>query len=135
MSRTDDIINCAGHRLSTGSIEEILTQHNDVAECAVIGLNDSLKGQIPIGILVLNNSSVKSENEIINETIDLVRNKLGPVASYKMSLIVAALPKTRSGKILRSTISSILNNEGYKTPATIEDLNTLNLINSLKAFL
>ena len=131
MSRTDDIINCAGHRISTGSIEEILTQHEDVAECAVIGMNDNLKGQVPVGILVLNNSCIKSEDEVVNETIDLVREKLGPVASYKKSLIVTNLPKTRSGKILRSTISNILNKTEYKTPATIEDINTLELIKKL----
>ena len=132
MSRTDDIINCAGHRLSTGSIEEILTQHNDVAECAVIGIQDDLKGQVPIGLLVLNNSTINSEETIIKDTINLIREKLGPVVSYKKSIIVEALPKTRSGKILRSTIAKILNKEDYKIPATIEDINTLELIKSLK---
>ena len=132
MSRTDDIINCAGHRVSTGSIEEILTQHKDVAECAVVGFNDELKGQVPIGLIVLNTSSKNSEETIIKETINLVREKLGPVASYKKSIIVENLPKTRSGKILRSTISKILNNENYKVPATIEDINTLELIKNLK---
>ena len=132
MSRTDDIINCAGHRLSTGSIEEILTQHKDIAECAVVGINNDLKGQVPIGLIVLNNSSMNSEASIIKETIDLVREKLGPIASYKKSIIVENLPKTRSGKILRSTISKILNKENYKVPATIEDVKTLELIRSLK---
>ena len=132
MSRTDDIINCAGHRLSTGSIEEILTQHQDVAECAVVGFNDELKGQVPIGLIVLSTSSINSEGTIIKETINLVREKLGPVASYKKSIIVENLPKTRSGKILRSTISKILNKEDYKVPATIEDINTLELIKCLK---
>ena len=131
MSRTDDIINCAGHRLSTGSIEEILTQHKDIAECAVVGIKNELKGQVPIGLIVLNNSSISSDATIIRETIDLVREKLGPVASYKKSIIVENLPKTRSGKILRSTISKILNKENYKMPATIEDINTLDLIKSL----
>ena len=133
MSRTDDIINCAGHRLSTGSIEEILTQHKDIAECAVVGINNELKGQVPIGLIVLNNSSINlEEKKVVKETINLVREKLGPVASYKKSLIVDNLPKTRSGKILRSTISKILNKEDYKVPATIEDINTLDLIKSLK---
>ena len=132
MSRTDDIINCAGHRLSTGSIEEILTQHKDIAECAVVGINNELKGQVPIGLIVLNNVSTNSDITIIRETIDLVKEKLGPVASYKKSIIVGNLPKTRSGKILRSTISRILNKEDYKVPATIEDINTLELIKSLK---
>ena len=132
MSRTDDIINCAGHRLSTGSIEEILTQHKDVAECAVVGFNDELKGQVPIGLIVLSTSSINSEETIIKETINLVRKKLGPVASYKKSIIVENLPKTRSGKILRSTISKILNKEDYRVPATIEDINTLELIKNLK---
>ena len=132
MSRTDDIINCAGHRLSTGSIEEILTQHEDIAECAVVGVNNELKGQVPVGLIVLNNSSMNAEETIIEETINLVREKLGPVASYKKSIIVENLPKTRSGKILRSTISKILNKEDYKLPATIEDINTLELIKSIK---
>jgi propionyl-CoA synthetase len=132
MSRTDDIINCAGHRISTGSIEEILTKHSDVAECAVIGLKDALKGEVPIGLIVLNNSCIKPHNQIIDETIALVRNKLGAVASYKKSLIVQLLPKTRSGKILRSTIAKILNKEDYKIPATIEDLNALKIVSSLK---
>ena len=132
MSRTDDIINCAGHRLSTGSIEEILTQHKDIAECAVVGVNNELKGQVPVGLIVLNNSSMNAEETIIEETINLVREKLGPVASYKKSIIVENLPKTRSGKILRSTISKILNKEDYKLPATIEDINTLELIKSIK---
>ena len=131
MSRTDDIINCAGHRISTGSIEEILTQHLDVAECAVIGLEDNLKGQVPIGLIVLNNNTTKSEASIINDTIDLVRSKLGPVASYKKSVVVKSLPKTRSGKILRSTISKIINGQDYKIPATIEDIKTLDLIKNL----
>ena len=132
MSRTDDIINCAGHRLSTGAIEEILTQHKDVAECAVVGLNDELKGQVPIGLIVLNTSLMNSKETIIKETINLVREKLGPVASYKKSIIVENLPKTRSGKILRSTLSKILNKEDYKVPATIEDINALELIKNLK---
>ena len=132
MSRTDDIINCAGHRISTGSIEEILTVHKDIAECAVIGLKDNLKGEVPIGLIVLNNSLISSEENIIEESIKLVRDKLGPVASYKKSFIVSSLPKTRSGKILRSTISKILNDQTYTIPPTIEDLKVLDYIKKLK---
>ncbi len=132
MSRTDDIINCAGHRISTGSIEEILTQHPDVAECAVIGLEDNLKGEIPIGLIVLNNNVKKGEDEIISETISLVRVKLGPVASYKKSFVIKSLPKTRSGKILRSTIARILNNKKYSVPPTIEDLSVLELVKKIQ---
>ncbi|MAI02522.1 MAG: propionyl-CoA synthetase [Rickettsiales bacterium TMED254] len=132
MSRTDDIINCAGHRISTGSIEEILTVHKDIAECAVIGLKDNLKGEVPIGLIVLNNSLISSEENIIEESIKLVRDKLGPVASYKKTFIVSSLPKTRSGKILRSTISKILNDQTYTIPPTIEDLKVLDYIKKLK---
>ena len=132
MSRTDDIINCAGHRLSTGSIEEILTSHIDIAECAVVGLKDNLKGEVPIGLVVLNNFYTKSEEEIIKDTVYLVREKLGPVASYKKTFIIQGLPKTRSGKILRSTIAKILNKEKYNVPPTIEDKNTLNYLNNIK---
>ena len=128
MSRTDDIINCAGHRISTGSIEEILTNHNEIAECAVVGMADTIKGHVPIGLLVLNNSCTKSESEIENEVIKLVRDKLGAVASFKKAFVIKSLPKTRSGKILRSTIAKILNNENYNKPATIEDESTLNLV-------
>ncbi len=131
MSRTDDIINCAGHRISTGSIEEILTSHSEIAECAVVGLNDSLKGEVPLGLLVLNTNSSKSNSEIIEEVIILVREKLGAVISFKIAYIVENLPKTRSGKILRATISKILNGEKYNIPATIEDTNTLNFIKEI----
>ena len=112
MSRTDDIINCAGHRLSTGAIEEILTSHKDVAECAVVGIRDKIKGEVPLGLLVINDDNANDSETIIKETISLVREKLGPVASYKKSFIVENLPTTRSGKILRSTISKILREEG-----------------------
>lgn len=132
MSRTDDIINCAGHRLSTGSIEEILTSHIDIAECAVVGLKDSLKGEVPVGLIILNNNFTKSEKEIIKDTVALVREKLGPVASYKKTFVIQNLPKTRSGKILRSTIAKILNKESYDVPATIEDKNTLDYLENIK---
>ena len=132
MSRTDDIINCAGHRISTGSIEEILTLHKDVAECAVVGVKDNIKGEVPLGLLVLNNETISLANSIINDTVKLVRDRLGPVASYKKSYIVSALPKTRSGKILRSTISKILNDQSYEIPPTIEDESILLVIEKIK---
>ena len=133
MSRTDDIINCAGHRLSTGAIEEILTSHKDVAECAVVGIKDKIKGEIPFGLLIINNETLSSKKIIVEETVKLVRDKLGPVASYKKSYIVKALPKTRSGKILRSTISKILNGLKYEIPPTIEDPKSLPLIEEVKS--
>ena len=132
MSRTDDIINCAGHRLSTGSIEEILTSHSDIAECAVVGLKDTLKGEVPVGLIILNNDYTKLEKDIIKDTVSLVREKLGPVASYKKTFIVKNLPKTRSGKILRSTIARILNKENYDVPPTIEDKSALEYLESIK---
>ena len=131
MSRTDDIINCAGHRISTGSIEEILTLHEDIAECAVVGLKDPLKGEVPLGLLVLNTNSIKSNSKIIEEVIELVRVKLGAVVSFRIAYVVENLPKTRSGKILRSTISKILNGENFNIPATIEDKTTLEYIKEI----
>ena len=131
MSRTDDIINCAGHRISTGSIEEILTSHKEIAECAVVGLKDSLKGEVPLGLLVLNEKTNNSNLEIIKESIELVRKKLGAVVAFKAAYVVDNLPKTRSGKILRSTISKFLNGEQFKMPATIEDKETLKFIKAI----
>ena len=121
MSRTDDIINVAGHRLSTGAMEEILADHPDVAECAVLGVEDQLKGQIPVGFMVLNAGVTRDKNEIIKEVIQAVRERIGPVASFKTATVVARLPKTRSGKILRGTIQKIADNQPYKVPATIDD--------------
>ena len=121
MTRTDDIINVAGHRLSTGAIEEILADHPDVAECAVLGVEDKIKGQVPIGFLVFNAGVTRDPDEIIKETIQMVRDRIGPVASFRTATMVKHLPKTRSGKILRSTIQKIADNEPYKTPATIDD--------------
>jgi propionyl-CoA synthetase len=121
MSRTDDIINVAGHRLSTGAMEEILADHPDVAECAVLGVDDRLKGQVPIGFLVLNAGVTRDPADIIKETIQMVRDRIGPVASFKTATVVKRLPKTRSGKILRGTIQKIADNKPYKTPATIDD--------------
>ena len=121
MSRTDDIINVAGHRLSTGAIEEVLAEHNDVAECAVLGIADKLKGQLPIGLLALKAGVTKDKKEIISECIKMVRDKVGPVAAFKIAIVVKRLPKTRSGKILRGTVRKIADNEPYKMPATIDD--------------
>ena len=128
MARTDDIINCAGHRLSTGAMEEVLSKHNDIAECAVVGVEDELKGQIPIGFIVINSGTITSNETIINETINMVRNEIGPVASFRKAIIVKRLPKTRSGKILRSTIAAIFENKPFKIPATIDDSKILDEI-------
>jgi propionyl-CoA synthetase len=121
MARTDDIINVAGHRLSTGAIEEVLAAHPDVAECAVIGVADELKGQIPIGLLVLKAGVERPHEEIAAESIRLVRERIGPVAVFKQAVVVDRLPKTRSGKILRGTMRRIADGEEYTTPATIDD--------------
>ncbi|HLJ21584.1 MAG TPA: AMP-binding protein, partial [Stellaceae bacterium] len=121
MTRTDDIINVAGHRLSTGGIEEVLAAHPDVAECAVIGVHDGLKGQVPLGFLVLKAGVTKSRTEVQAEAVQLVRDRIGPVASFKTALVVERLPKTRSGKILRGTMRKIADGEEWKMPATIDD--------------
>lgn len=121
MARTDDIINVAGHRLSTGGMEEVLAGHPDVAECAVIGVADQMKGQLPLGFLVLNDGTEKSEDEVIKECVGLVREHIGAVAAFKMATVVKRLPKTRSGKILRGTMQSIADDTEWKMPATIDD--------------
>ena len=121
MSRTDDIINVAGHRLSTGAIEEVLSEHQSVAECAVIGIADKLKGQLPIGLIALKAGVEKDNDSISKECVKMVRDKVGPVAAFKTVIIVKRLPKTRSGKILRGTVRKIADNEKYKMPATIDD--------------
>jgi len=121
MSRTDDIINTAGHRLSTGAMEEVLASHTDVAECAVIGAEDPLKGQVPLGFLVLNAGVNRESNQIVEEVIKMVREAIGPVASFKAAMVIERLPKTRSGKILRGTMQKIANSESYNVPATIDD--------------
>jgi propionyl-CoA synthetase len=121
MSRTDDIINVAGHRLSTGAMEEVLADHPDVAECAVLGVDDKLKGQVPIGFMVLNAGVTRDPAEIVREAIQMVRDRIGPVASFKTATVVKRLPKTRSGKILRGTIQKIADNKPYNMPATIDD--------------
>ena len=121
MSRTDDIINVAGHRLSTGGMEEVLAAHPDVAECAVVGVADQLKGQLPVGFLVLSAGVDRDHAEIVAEVIAMVRKRIGPVAAFKSAAVVARLPKTRSGKILRGTMQKIADCEDYKMPATIDD--------------
>jgi propionyl-CoA synthetase len=121
MSRTDDIINVAGHRLSTGAMEEVLAAHPDVAECAVVGVADQLKGQLPVGFLVLNSGVERGEAEIVKEVVNMVRSEIGPVAAFKTATVVNRLPKTRSGKILRGTIQRIADDVKWKMPATIDD--------------
>jgi propionyl-CoA synthetase len=121
MSRTDDIINVAGHRLSTGGMEEVLAAHKDIAECAVLGVKDALKGEIPLGLLVFNDGVNRPEEDILKEAVQLVRDQIGPVAAFKLAIRVTRLPKTRSGKILRATIRKIANGEAWNLPATIDD--------------
>ena len=121
MARTDDIINVAGHRLSTGAMEEVLAEHPDVAECAVIGVADALKGQIPLGLLVLKDGVERDAGAIVDEVVGMVRGRIGPVAAFKSASVVGRLPKTRSGKILRGTMRKIADGEEWNMPATIED--------------
>ncbi len=134
MSRTDDVINVAGHRLSTGAMEEVLSNHPDVAECAVMGVNDELKGQLPVGLVILNAGCDKSHQQISAELVQKVREDIGPVAAFKSVAVVEKLPKTRSGKILRGTLRSIANSTDWNMPATIEDPSVLNdITDSLKS--
>jgi len=121
MGRIDDVINIAGHRLSTGAMEEVLAAHKDVAECAVVGVNDQLKGEVPVGFVVLKSGVQREEKDVVRELCDLVRDRIGPVAFFKQAAVVAKLPKTRSGKILRGTIRKIADGAQYALPATIED--------------
>ncbi|WP_127109339.1 propionyl-CoA synthetase [Pararhodobacter zhoushanensis] len=121
MARTDDVINVAGHRLSTGAMEEVLASHPDVGECAVIGVTDALKGQMPLGFLCLNKGVDRSPDAVIKECVALIRDKIGPVAAFKLAVVVDRLPKTRSGKILRATMVKIADGESFKMPATIDD--------------
>ncbi len=121
MSRTDDVINVAGHRLSTGAIEEVLAEHPDVAECAVTGIHDELKGQLPLGFLVLKTGVTRADADVIADVVKRVRDKIGPVACFKTALVVKRLPKTRSGKVLRGTLRKIADGEAYIPPATIDD--------------
>jgi propionyl-CoA synthetase len=121
MARTDDVINVAGHRLSTGAMEEVLAGHPDVAECAVIGVSDSLKGQMPVGFLCLNSGCETAHEDVVSQVVKLVREKIGPVAAFKLACVVDRLPKTRSGKILRGTMVNIADGTPWKMPATIDD--------------
>ena len=130
MARTDDVINVAGHRLSTGAMEEVLAGHPDVAECAVIGVADELKGQLPFGFLCLNRGCGRDHAAIVKECVALVRDQIGPVAAFKHAVVVDRLPKTRSGKILRATMAKIADGESYKMPATIDDPAILDEIGS-----
>ena len=130
MSRTDDVINVAGHRLSTGAIEEVLAAHDDVAECAVIGAADPMKGQLPVGFLVLKAGAERSPEEVVADVVQMVRDQVGPVAVFKKAVVVKRLPKTRSGKVLRATIRKIADSEDYKVPATIEDPQVLDEVES-----
>jgi propionyl-CoA synthetase len=128
MSRTDDIINVAGHRLSTGGIEGVISAHPDVAECAVIGVNDDLKGALPFGLIVLKNGVYRDHDEIVQEVIQMVREDIGPVAAFKKAIVVERLPKTRSGKVLRGTMKQIADQEAWRMPATIDDPSILDEI-------
>lgn len=131
MSRTDDIINVAGHRLSCGAIEEVISDHIDVAECAVIGIKDELKGQVPIGLVVLNEHKKHSDDIIVNTLMEDIRNRIGAIVCLKKIVVVRQLPKTRSGKILRNTLRSISNGDDYKIPATIDDPDVLTEITKI----
>jgi propionyl-CoA synthetase len=133
LARTDDVINVAGHRLSTGALEEVLASHPDVAECAVIGVADALKGQVPVGFLCLKRGCARPHEAIEREAVALVRERIGPVAAFRMALVVDRLPKTRSGKILRGTMAKIAGGEPFTTPATIDDPAVLEEIRSALA--
>ena len=131
MGRVDDVINVAGHRLSTGEMEEVVGRHPMVAECAVIGRNDDLKGQMPMGFVVLKNADGANPEQVVEELIQLVRQDIGAVAAFKEALVVARLPKTRSGKILRKTLRAMVDGEEYTVPSTIEDPASLDEIKAL----
>ena len=128
MARTDDVINVAGHRLSTGAMEEVLANHPDVAECAVIGVSDQLKGQLPLGFLCLSKGVNRPHSEIVAECVQMMRDVIGPVAAFKLAVVIKRLPKTRSGKILRATMVKIADSETFKMPATIDDPDILDEI-------
>jgi propionyl-CoA synthetase len=121
MGRVDDVLNVAGHRLSTGGMEEVLARHPDVAECAVVGAADDLKGQVPVGMIVLKSGVTRPHEEIVAEIIQMVRKEIGAVASFKKAVVVKRLPKTRSGKILRGTMRKIADGEKVAVPSTIDD--------------
>ena len=121
MARTDDVINVAGHRLSTGQLEEVLAEHPDVAECAVIGVADELKGQLPLGFICLYPHIEKPVDQVCAEAIDLVKSRVGRVSAFNLVVAVDRLPKTRSGKVLRGTMAKIADGEDWTMPATIDD--------------
>jgi propionyl-CoA synthetase len=121
MGRVDDVINVAGHRLSTGAMEEVVAQHQDIAECAVIGAHDTLKGQLPVGLVVLKFGVARDETDVKKELVQMMRNEIGPIACFREAVVVTRLPKTRSGKILRGTMRKIANAEPYVMPSTIDD--------------
>ncbi len=133
MGRTDDVINVAGHRLSTGEMEEVVAGHPAVAECAVIGINDSLKGQQPIGLVLLKNGIELDEAELEAELIAMVRKQIGAVACFKKAVVVQRLPKTRSGKILRKLLRQIADKQDYSIPSTIDDPASLPEIETIMA--
>jgi propionyl-CoA synthetase len=135
MGRTDDIINVAGHRLSTGGLEEVLASHADIAECAVIGVADSVKGEVPLGLVVLKAGATTPHDRIAVEVIRMIRETIGPVASFKQVMVVKRLPKTRSGKIVRGTVKKIADGVAYQMPPSIEDPAVIfELVDALKAF-
>ena len=121
MGRTDDVINVAGHRLSTGRIEEVLAEHAAVAECAVVGIRDEQKGQVPVGLLLLKDGINIDEATLVAELVQKVRDAVGPIANFKRALVVSRLPKTRSGKILRQVIRKMIDGDAYNVPSTIDD--------------
>jgi propionyl-CoA synthetase len=121
LGRTDDIINVAGHRLSTGGMEEVLASHPAVAECAVIGMADDLKGEVPCGFVVLKSGVNQTDAEVEKGCVQLVRDRIGPVAAFKLAVVVKRLPKTRSGKILRGTMKKVADRQPWTMPATIDD--------------
>ncbi len=128
MSRKDDLINVAGHRLATTTIEQVISTHPCVAECACIGAADSLKGELPVAFIVLKTDAKKTPAEVEKEVVRLVREEIGPVASFKTAYVVDLLPKTRSGKILRGVMKSMADKEEFKVPATIEDPKVLDAV-------
>jgi propionyl-CoA synthetase len=130
MARTDDVINVAGHRLSTGALEEVIARHPDVAECAVIGVKDAIKGELPLAFLVLNAGVDADPQALVADVIARVREQIGPIAAFKQACVVRQLPKTRSGKILRGTMRKIADSEAYRTPPTIDDPRALDEIRS-----
>ena len=131
MGRVDDVINVAGHRLSTGEMEEVVGKHPMVAECAVIGRRDDLKGQMPMGLVVLKNTDSVDPDTVVSELIAMVRQDIGAVAAFKEALVVGRLPKTRSGKILRKTLRAMVDGDDYVVPSTIEDPAVLDEIKTL----